>query len=70
MKLVFTEEELKKIDMAVPLAWTEKMRDLSVENLFYYVWDYNKDILGEPLNLAEKFFAKFDTLPHLLSKAD
>ena len=70
MKLVFTEEELKHVDSAIPLPWADKMRDLGIQPK-YICWSYNESkIFGEPVDLAAKFLERFTRQPHLLVNAE
>jgi len=41
-----------QIDVAVPLNWSIKVRELGIEPSFFAI-DYRKNPLGEPLNLLE-----------------
>jgi len=70
MKLLFTEDELKNIDSAIPLEWSNKMRELGV-NPWWYVWSYNENrIGGAPVDMAAKFLERFNEMPYLLANAE
>ena len=59
MKLVFTEDELRNVDSAIPQPWADSMRDHGIQP-FYYVWNYNEPTrMGAPVNLCERFYEKF-----------
>jgi hypothetical protein len=69
-ELVFTKDQLRNIDFAIPMEWADKMRDMGVQP-FWYVWSYNEHrISGAPVNLAEKFMEKYAAIPDTILKAD
>ncbi|MFW5887118.1 MAG: hypothetical protein ACOCUL_05110 [Bacteroidota bacterium] len=58
MQEAFTKEELKNIDVAIPLAFQKRLEEMNIPR-FFYVWDYNNDkIGGEPVHLLEKIDEK------------
>ena len=70
MKLIFTEDELKNVDSAIPQPWADKMREMGVQPR-YFAWSYNENrIGGAPVDLAAAFLERFNEMPHLLDKAE
>ena len=66
LEILFTEDERRSIDTAVPVAWANNMRDHELRP-YYFVMNYNNNSLGELVNLAELFMDKFVALRGKLS---
>lgn len=69
-QLVLTEEELKNIDYALPQDWVNELMENRIDPRPYFVWDYNENKYGQPLNLAERFVEKFNNLPKAIGNAN
>lgn len=66
MKLVFTEEELRNVDSAIPLEWADRMREMGLQPK-YICWSYNVNrIFGAPIDLAAAFLEKLTRKPEVL----
>jgi hypothetical protein len=61
MKFIYTEEQLRKVDSAIPKETADRIRDINgdIQSPFWYVQDYNENpIFGKTINLKEAFFNK------------
>lgn len=62
MKLVFSEEERRKIDSALPAEDVKIIKEnFSSFNTFNYVYDYNNNSFGEMINITEKLHLELQT---------
>jgi hypothetical protein len=62
---IFGEEAIGRVDTAIPLSWSERVRELGIDTN-WFVWSYvgkNARIHGEPINLLEAYFKKFGKTP-------
>tara|TARA_R110000796_G_scaffold29859_2_gene80172 strand:+ start:847 stop:1092 length:246 start_codon:yes stop_codon:yes gene_type:complete len=53
MSKTYNEEELKNIDASLPIDISKKLRE-SKEDTFFYIMNYNKNILGELEDMRKK----------------
>lgn len=66
-KLVLSQEEYVQLDMALPQSFVDQMRlDHDIDVRPYWIWCYDQSVFGRPVNLAERFFAKYQLVPEML----
>jgi hypothetical protein len=62
MNLVLSEEEKNKVDSALPHDYVKHIKEVFHGfNTFNYIMDYNKNSLGEVLNITEALHLKLQT---------
>ena len=70
MELLFTKEELNKIDTAYPQEWADRMRANGVDPR-WYVWSYvESSAFGQPVDLGDKLIEKFLNYANNVMDAD
>ena len=61
-KQVFTDEEISKIDYAIPEHSFKELRILGLSEATFFVMDYNRSQFGRISNIAEMFLRKLATI--------
>ncbi len=69
-KLVLTADEYASMDIALPQNFVDDCKNLLDINVRpFYVWCYNNNIGGFPINLTERFYQLYQSAPSLREAA-
>lgn len=66
-QLVLSKDELKGYDITLPQMFVDDCQNLlSIDPRPYFIWCYKDSIIGKPVNLAERFYLKYQHAEELI----